>query len=179
MTESVTILYTARATAAGDGRKGAVTSSDGLLDLGLALPVEMGGPGGRTNPEQLFAANLQLVAEAVTLGGQLGVESQVLLTLLQRCSGGSQGAATALRFPTTGSLGDTVGPFLRKDLAACCEVSAALGADPGLLLEVARRGPLDLAPPVSRASHPVVPDAAPDLLRTSLFDHPHATWEIP
>ncbi len=56
MTETVTVLYTARATAAGDGRKGAVTSSDGLLDLGLALPIEMGGPGGRTNPEQLFAA---------------------------------------------------------------------------------------------------------------------------
>jgi lipoyl-dependent peroxiredoxin len=32
------------------------TSSDGLIDLDLAIPKEMGGTGGATNPEQLFAA---------------------------------------------------------------------------------------------------------------------------
>lgn len=56
MTDKIDVLYTAHATAAGDGRRGAVTSSDGLLDLGLAIPAEMGGTGGATNPEQLFAA---------------------------------------------------------------------------------------------------------------------------
>jgi lipoyl-dependent peroxiredoxin len=51
------VLYTARATAYGDGRSGSVTSDDDVLDLDLALPKEMGGPGGElTNPEQLFAA---------------------------------------------------------------------------------------------------------------------------
>ncbi|WP_158887630.1 organic hydroperoxide resistance protein [Amycolatopsis anabasis] len=50
-------LYTAEATARGDGRNGEVTSSDGVIDEKLAVPKEMGGPGGeRTNPEQLFAA---------------------------------------------------------------------------------------------------------------------------
>jgi osmotically inducible protein OsmC len=50
-------LYTASATATGEGRNGHVRSSDGLLDFDLAVPTEMGGPGGRlTNPEQLFAA---------------------------------------------------------------------------------------------------------------------------
>ena len=50
-------LYTASATATGDGRSGHVRSSDGVLDLDLAIPKEMGGPGGaHTNPEQLFAA---------------------------------------------------------------------------------------------------------------------------
>lgn len=50
-------LYTASATATGDGRSGHVRSSDGVLDLDLAVPKEMGGPGGAlTNPEQLFAA---------------------------------------------------------------------------------------------------------------------------
>ena len=50
------VLYTATATATG-GRQGRVRSSDGVLDLGLALPKELGGPGGAaTNPEQLFAA---------------------------------------------------------------------------------------------------------------------------
>jgi Ohr subfamily peroxiredoxin len=49
-------LYTATATAAGDGRNGHVRSSDGLLDTDVRIPAEMGGPGGATNPEQLFAA---------------------------------------------------------------------------------------------------------------------------
>ena len=50
-------LYTASATAHG-GRNGTVESSDGILDLDLTMPKEMGGPGdeGATNPEQLFAA---------------------------------------------------------------------------------------------------------------------------
>jgi osmotically inducible protein OsmC len=50
------LLYTARATSIGDGRNGKVRSSDGVLDLALAVPVEMGGAGGGSNPEQLFAA---------------------------------------------------------------------------------------------------------------------------
>jgi osmotically inducible protein OsmC len=50
-------LYTASATATGDGRSGHTRSSDGVLDLDLAVHKEMGGPGGHlTNPEQLFAA---------------------------------------------------------------------------------------------------------------------------
>ena len=50
-------LYTASATATGDGRNGHVRSADGVLDFDLAIPKEMGGPGGAlTNPEQLFAA---------------------------------------------------------------------------------------------------------------------------
>jgi len=49
-------LYTAEATAVG-GRQGRVRSSDGALNLDLATPKELGGPGGvATNPEQLFAA---------------------------------------------------------------------------------------------------------------------------
>ena len=50
------ILYTAQATASGDGRNGHVHSSDGLLDADVRIPKEMGGAGGATNPEQLFAA---------------------------------------------------------------------------------------------------------------------------
>jgi Ohr subfamily peroxiredoxin len=50
------VLYTAQATATG-GREGRVRSSDGALNLDLAIPKELGGPGGvATNPEQLFAA---------------------------------------------------------------------------------------------------------------------------
>src|SRR3954447_11329750 len=50
-------VYTASATATGDGRSGHVRSADGVLDFDLAVPKEMGGPGGAlTNPEELFAA---------------------------------------------------------------------------------------------------------------------------
>ena len=50
-------IYTAVATSTGDGRAGGrAASDDGVLDLTLAVPKAMGGPGGGTNPEQLFAA---------------------------------------------------------------------------------------------------------------------------
>ncbi|AXE76065.1 MULTISPECIES: organic hydroperoxide resistance protein [Streptomyces] len=48
-------LYTAVATAT-HGREGRAVTPDGKLDLQLAIPVEMGGSGQGTNPEQLFAA---------------------------------------------------------------------------------------------------------------------------
>lgn len=49
------IVYTAKAKATG-GRDGRAISSDEILDVKLAVPTEMGGAGGGTNPEQLFAA---------------------------------------------------------------------------------------------------------------------------
>ena len=50
------VLYTAVAHATGDGRNGHVTSDDGLLNVDVRMPPELGGAGGATNPEQLFAA---------------------------------------------------------------------------------------------------------------------------
>ncbi|GGX08622.1 organic hydroperoxide resistance protein [Streptomyces chryseus] len=47
-------LYTAVATA--NGREGRTVSSDGQIDLALAMPPALGGNGQGTNPEQLFAA---------------------------------------------------------------------------------------------------------------------------
>lgn len=49
-------LYTTVAHATGDGRNGHARTDDGTLDLELRIPEEMGGPGGATNPEQLFAS---------------------------------------------------------------------------------------------------------------------------
>lgn len=51
----MSMLYSTKVTAIG-GRAGTVKSEDGLLDLPLALPKALGGRGGATNPEQLFAA---------------------------------------------------------------------------------------------------------------------------
>ncbi|SCL15950.1 peroxiredoxin, Ohr subfamily [Micromonospora nigra] len=50
------VLYTAHATATGDGRDGHVRTSDDTVALDLAVPKEMGGAGNAANPEQLFAA---------------------------------------------------------------------------------------------------------------------------
>ncbi|WP_435174989.1 Ohr family peroxiredoxin [Actinacidiphila sp. bgisy145] len=53
----MTVTYTARVTVTGEGRNGGkVRSEDGLIDTSLAHPKELGGAGGATNPEQLFAA---------------------------------------------------------------------------------------------------------------------------
>ncbi|WP_320199148.1 organic hydroperoxide resistance protein [Agrobacterium sp. rho-13.3] len=50
------ILYTTKASATG-GRAGNAKSEDGVLDVTLTVPKELGGDGATgTNPEQLFAA---------------------------------------------------------------------------------------------------------------------------
>jgi len=49
------VVYTAKAHTTG-GRAGRSTTDDGLLDVKLSPPKAMGGAGGATNPEQLFAA---------------------------------------------------------------------------------------------------------------------------
>ena len=51
------MAYTATATTTA-GRNGHVRTSDGVIDMDLRLPKELGGPGGpnATNPEALFAA---------------------------------------------------------------------------------------------------------------------------
>lgn len=50
------VLYRAHARATG-GRDGRAVSSDGVVDVKLTTPRELGGGGGEgTNPEQLFAA---------------------------------------------------------------------------------------------------------------------------
>ena len=50
------VLYTAHATSTG-GREGTSKSSDGVLDVKLTTPKELGGNGATgTNPEQMFAA---------------------------------------------------------------------------------------------------------------------------
>ena len=73
------VVYRAKAKATG-GRDGRATSSDGVLDIKLAVPKEMGGAGGEaTNPEQLFAAGYS----ACFLGALKHVASQEKVQLPQ------------------------------------------------------------------------------------------------
>lgn len=65
-------LYQAKATATG-GREGTARSSDGILDVKLTTPKELGGAGGAgTNPEQLFAAGYSacFIGALKFVGGQ-------------------------------------------------------------------------------------------------------------
>jgi lipoyl-dependent peroxiredoxin len=50
------VLYRTPTITSTGGRDGGIRSADGLIDLQVAIPKEMGGPGGKTNPEELFAA---------------------------------------------------------------------------------------------------------------------------
>ncbi|TNC47304.1 organic hydroperoxide resistance protein [Rubellimicrobium rubrum] len=59
-------IYSTKATVVG-GRTGTVRTEDGLLDLPLAIPREMGGRGGATNPEQLFAAGYAACFESAVI----------------------------------------------------------------------------------------------------------------
>jgi lipoyl-dependent peroxiredoxin len=61
-------LYTAKAHVTGGRAEGHGRTSDGALEVDLRLPAEMGGPGGGTNPEELFA-----VGYAACFEGALGV----------------------------------------------------------------------------------------------------------
>lgn len=61
-------IYTAQAHVTGGRAEGHGRTSDGALEVDLRLPVEMGGQGGGTNPEQLFA-----VGYAACFEGALGV----------------------------------------------------------------------------------------------------------
>jgi lipoyl-dependent peroxiredoxin len=61
-------LYTAEAHVTGGRAEGHGRTSDGALEVDLRIPEEMGGPGGGTNPEELFA-----VGYAACFEGALGV----------------------------------------------------------------------------------------------------------
>ena len=76
MTKPAKIVYTAHAHATG-GREGHAKSDDGLLDVKLITPREMGGAGGGVNPEQLFAAGYA----ACFLGAMKFVAGQEKLTV--------------------------------------------------------------------------------------------------
>lgn len=71
------VLYTAVATSTG-GRDGRAISDDGILDVKLSKPKELGGAGGKaTNPEQLFAAGYS----ACFIGALKFVAGQTLRSL--------------------------------------------------------------------------------------------------
>ena len=70
------VLYTAQATVTGGRASGHGRTNDGALDAQLRSPREMGGEGGGTNPEQLFAVGFAACFESAlgVVGRREGVE---------------------------------------------------------------------------------------------------------
>ncbi|WNM35489.1 organic hydroperoxide resistance protein [Streptomyces sp. Li-HN-5-11] len=122
-------LYTAVATAT-HGREGRAYTSDGKLDVQLAPPVEFGGNGQGTNPEQLFAAGyaacfasaLALVARQVKVDlsdaavtGEVGIGKQ----------GEGFGLAVTLRVELPDTVDEATGRKLVEQAHQVCPYSNA------------------------------------------------------
>lgn len=119
MTTALTkTLYTARATAHG-GRSGHAVSSDGILDVDLQPPKEMGGPdgggtGSGTNPEQLFAAGYAACFQSAlaVVGRRAGVDTSGSLVeadvSIGTIGGGGYGLAVVLKVAIPGVDRDAV-----------------------------------------------------------------------
>jgi lipoyl-dependent peroxiredoxin len=88
MAESRRVIYTAEAHVTGGRAEGHGRTSDGALEVDLRTPEEMGGSGGGTNPEQLFAVGYAACFESA-LGvvarrrrqeaGDVAIDSRVML----------------------------------------------------------------------------------------------------
>jgi osmotically inducible protein OsmC len=127
-------LYSTRVTAIG-GRAGHVRSDDGILDLPLAMPKELGGKGGATNPEQLFAAGYAACFENAVIhvarrqpepvrDDQVHVACEV--SLLPNGSGGFQ-LAVALAVTLTGVTRERADEVVALAHAACPYSNAIRG----------------------------------------------------
>ena len=105
-------LYTARATATG-GRSGHAVTDDGQVDVHMKPPKEMGGPGGATNPEQLFAAGYAACFQSAlgVAGRRAGVDTADSLVeadvSIGTIGGGGYGLAVALKVAIPGVDADT------------------------------------------------------------------------
>jgi lipoyl-dependent peroxiredoxin len=64
-------IYTAEAHVTGGRADGHGRTTDGVLEVDLRLPTEMGGQGGGTNPEQMFA-----IGYAACFEGALGAAAR-------------------------------------------------------------------------------------------------------
>jgi lipoyl-dependent peroxiredoxin len=68
MADNGRVIYTAHAHVTGGRIAGHGRTSDGALEVDLRPPVEMGGDGGGTNPEQLFAVGYAACFESALAG---------------------------------------------------------------------------------------------------------------
>ncbi len=131
-TQLVKPLYTASATATG-GRAGHVVSADGILDMDLRPPVEMGGPGGATNPEELFAAGYAACFQSAlgAVGRRQGVDTAASTVeadvTIGTIGGGAYGLAVTLRVSIPGVDAATVQSLTEAAHQVCPYSNATRG----------------------------------------------------
>ena len=109
-------LYTARAHVVGGREQGHGVTNDGALDVQLRTPVEMGGEGGGTNPEQLFA-----VGYAACFEGALGVVGR-----RERADLGAVSIDSEVSLITTENRGFTVAVELDVSLPGISDADRAI-----------------------------------------------------
>jgi Ohr subfamily peroxiredoxin len=125
-------LYATTVTVTG-GREGRALSSDGLLDVALSMPKEIGGAGTATNPEQLFAAgfaacfnsSIRFVARGRGLDAG-DVSSAATVTLLL-ADDGAYGIAARLDVTVPGLYGAELDSVLVEAKRACAYSNALRG----------------------------------------------------
>lgn len=113
--------------------------ADPMVDigaLGSALVVKL------VN-NALFAANIQLVAQAEQIANDLGVDTPTLARVIQESSGASYVMGLIAMMGSTRTLVDAAGHYMRKDIDVVREVVAGLGVDLGILGAVLDDGPAD------------------------------------
>ena len=131
-TQLVKPLYTASATATG-GRAGHVVSADGILDMDMRPPVEMGGPGGATNPEELFAAGYAACFQSAlgAVGRRQGVDTAASTVeadvTIGTIGGGAYGLAVTLRVSIPGVDAATVQSLTEAAHQVCPYSNATRG----------------------------------------------------
>ena len=128
------VLYTAHAHVTGGREDGHGRSADGELDVRLRVPKEMGGAGGGTNPEELFAVGYAACFESA-LGtvarrrhldaGQLAIDSAV--SLLPAGDGAFRLAVTLdVSLPSVGDR-ETAAQLVREAHQVCPYSNATRG----------------------------------------------------
>lgn len=122
-------IYTATATARGDGRNGRTESEDGLLAVDVRIPKEMGGPGGATNPEQLFAAGFHSALKMVAKGEGVDIDgSEVSASVsIGPLDSGGFGLAVALDVHAPNIPGDVARDVVEKAHQVCPYSNATRG----------------------------------------------------
>jgi lipoyl-dependent peroxiredoxin len=156
MTRSEHIMYTAEAHVTGGRAEGHGRTSDGALEVDLRTPQDMGGGGGGTNPEQLFAIGYAACFES-SLGvvarrrrqqvGDVAIDSKVML-LPGEDRGWKLAVALAVTLPSVDDADEAVELVRAADQV--CPYSNATRGNIDVLLTANGRSIDEAAEPLSR-----------------------------
>jgi osmotically inducible protein OsmC len=123
--------YTATVEIAGEGRNGGTARAmDGWLEHRLAVPKELGGAGGATNPEQLFAAGwgrcfLSALRTAATRRGVRPTDSEITVEVTLHRSEEGEFSLSAVLTPRLAGVDQQTAESLAAAAHEMCPYSKA------------------------------------------------------